>query len=42
MIPKRLVWVLLVPAWLAATLGILKLGDSYQSVSPCALDGPWG
>jgi hypothetical protein len=42
MVRKPLMRIVLVPAWLVATLGILKLGDAYESVAPCALDGPWG
>jgi hypothetical protein len=40
----RLIWRLAAVAmgWLAATLGVLKLGDSTNYASSCPLDGPWG
>jgi len=35
-------WGLAVPAWLAATLGVLRLGDLAGYAESCPLDGPWG
>lgn len=38
----RLIWALAGAAWLAATLGVLKLGESTNYAASCPLDGPWG
>lgn len=38
----RLIWGLAASAWLAATLGVLKLGDSASYAASCPFDGPWG
>jgi hypothetical protein len=38
----QLTWILAIPLWLAASLGVLRLGDLGVDAGSCALDGPWG
>jgi len=35
-------WGLGLPAWLAATLAVLRLGSVTDYAESCPLDGPWG
>jgi hypothetical protein len=39
---KRFLWGVGLAAWLAATRGVLKLGEAPGDPGPCPLEGPWG